>query len=596
MNIKELPFLVNALRERDDTLNMPKNCLLLGAGCSYRSKIPLGAHVTELLKMEAFKKDFIASEVDFIVSNNFIFDDYKKQFDRYLADNKLTAKYNTYIKDKRNELEKEVDALLPSSKRLIFPSKILPKKSDEEAIEKTFQEHKQNIYNDYEYGFWFKQFSNESNVRAELMDKLIHEKETGYGYIALANIINQDYIRNIFTTNFDDLLNEALLLYFFKKSKIIAHAEISEHINFLTSKPNIIKLHGDYLFTDLRNTKEEIDHNLLTNKMQLAFNTFGLIVLGYGGADYAIMNALEEAKEYSSNNEYKLIWCDRKKPEDLHWRVKHLLENTKNSFYIQIESFDVLMVQINDVLNLPNIEIKDTAEKRQTIYDTFLTQARKEIKDSKLDDAEKTKLDRKLLAEEYFIKGYEANTPEEKIIWYQRAIDLNPNDVDAYNNLGCFLNELGRNKEAIEKYQKAIDLNPNDDIVYSNFGNALSDLGRNKEAIENHKKAIELNPKNNLAYNNLGDTFNILGRYEEAIAILLKGESIKEGNCLYNLACAYSLNNQTTEALTTLEKLFNDQGEKNKSFTRQNFKEDKDFKSLQELPKFKELLNKYRPN
>ena len=44
--------------------------------------------------------------------------------------------------------------------------------------------------------------------------------------------------------------------------------------------------------------------------------------------------------------------------------------------------------------------------------------------------------------------------------FYEKAIDLNPNFADAYNNIGIVLLEMGQFDDAIKFYEKAIDLNP----------------------------------------------------------------------------------------------------------------------------------------
>jgi tetratricopeptide (TPR) repeat protein len=71
-------------------------------------------------------------------------------------------------------------------------------------------------------------------------------------------------------------------------------------------------------------------------------------------------------------------------------------------------------------------------------------------------------------ANEYFNKGLNATDLYQKIEFYSKSIELNPNDSDAYNNKGNAFGNLGRNEEAIKCYNKSIELNPNDSNALEN--------------------------------------------------------------------------------------------------------------------------------
>jgi len=107
--------------------------------------------------------------------------------------------------------------------------------------------------------------------------------------------------------------------------------------------------------------------------------------------------------------------------------------------------------------------------------------------------------------------------PNEAIKNYNKAIQIKPDYAEAYSNLGVSLQELGRLDEAIKNYQKAIQLKPDYAEAYSNFGTALQELGRSNEAIKSHNKAIQLDPNDSSAYSNLGVALKDLGQLDEAI-------------------------------------------------------------------------------
>lgn len=68
--------------------------------------------------------------------------------------------------------------------------------------------------------------------------------------------------------------------------------------------------------------------------------------------------------------------------------------------------------------------------------------------------------------------------------------------MNAWNNRGAILKNLGKNQEALESFGKAVILNPKDSFFLQNKGYTLMKLIRNKEALECFNKALELNPDN----------------------------------------------------------------------------------------------------
>ena len=84
-----------------------------------------------------------------------------------------------------------------------------------------------------------------------------------------------------------------------------------------------------------------------------------------------------------------------------------------------------------------------------------------------------------------------------------KAITLNPNFTEAYDNLGIILLELGKIKETIAIFNKAISLNPKYTKAYNSLGAAYLALGNIKDAIASFNKAIAVNPNYLEAWNNL---------------------------------------------------------------------------------------------
>ena len=101
---------------------------------------------------------------------------------------------------------------------------------------------------------------------------------------------------------------------------------------------------------------------------------------------------------------------------------------------------------------------------------------------------------------------------------YEKIIQINPNNVDAHNNLGIVLHQLQEYQKAMNCYEKAIEIQPNYAAAFYNCGNTLKELGKYQKAIGYYEKAIEIQPNYVDAHNNLGIVLHQLREYQKAIS------------------------------------------------------------------------------
>ena len=88
----------------------------------------------------------------------------------------------------------------------------------------------------------------------------------------------------------------------------------------------------------------------------------------------------------------------------------------------------------------------------------------------------------------------------------KKVIELNPNYVDAYYNIGVVLNDQGKIDKAIEAYQRCISLFPNYTDSYINMGQGLRAQGKHEKALEAFITAQSIKPDHPEAYFNIGAT------------------------------------------------------------------------------------------
>jgi|GEM_PF-6522546 len=88
---------------------------------------------------------------------------------------------------------------------------------------------------------------------------------------------------------------------------------------------------------------------------------------------------------------------------------------------------------------------------------------------------------------------------EQAINQFKQAIDLDPDAPESYSNWLKVLGAGGLSSERIAEYEEAIDKYRNNGDAYNELGNWLYDLNWNERAAEKYQKALERDPKNTFA-------------------------------------------------------------------------------------------------
>ena len=111
----------------------------------------------------------------------------------------------------------------------------------------------------------------------------------------------------------------------------------------------------------------------------------------------------------------------------------------------------------------------------------------------------------------------EAVSPEEAERAYRRAIELDPEYIDALINLGHLAHAAGRTEEAELLFRRTIEVDPDHPVGWYNLGVALEDRGRRKEAVAAYLEAVRLSPGHASAHFNLSRLYEGMGAKAHAI-------------------------------------------------------------------------------
>lgn len=146
--------------------------------------------------------------------------------------------------------------------------------------------------------------SGQSALRA-----ILSKKTPSFGYHALAQILSQGRHDVVITTNFDNLVEDALVAHgvrsFTARSSADAAFVLQNH-----DKPRILKLHGD-VDRETYNADSSIQklHENWTVPLRAIFSQYAPIFLGYGGCDPGFMGFLNT--DYPQGPLHRPVWAYR---------------------------------------------------------------------------------------------------------------------------------------------------------------------------------------------------------------------------------------------------------------------------------------------
>jgi len=171
---------------------------------------------------------------------------------------------------------------------------------------------------------WYKDKFAEGLDYSKILDQLTHsqaersqllrsyfepneeERESGVklptdAHKAIAQLVSNGLIRIIITTNFDRLLEQALEEAGITPTVIATPDAAEGALPLAHSRCTIIKVHGDYLDTRIKNTPDELaEYDDRINKLlDQIFDEYGLVICGWSAEwDTALIAALERCKSH----------------------------------------------------------------------------------------------------------------------------------------------------------------------------------------------------------------------------------------------------------------------------------------------------------
>ncbi|WP_435551230.1 tetratricopeptide repeat protein [Natrinema sp. CGMCC1.2065] len=371
------------------------------------------------------------------------------------------------------------------------------------------------------YGFWFEQVYTTKEQRREYIEnEVIDGAEPEFGHIVLASMMSEDhgerYVPFTLTPNFDDLLYDAFYHFIEERPKLVNHNALALEFSLTEDTPTIVKVHGDYLYQNVKNLGNETK-NLeedIKDRIVQAIGEFGLVVVGYAGHDDSIMKPLIEATRSGEG----VFWCVRE--EDELSEYAETLLRQPNTFRVEIEGseelFSKFFARIDGLQTPTGDKILDRAEERAEALSNKRDEA--QIHAPEEDQTEFAVADAFDESVSYRRNGEYEKARDQ----LEEIVEKEPDEGDisyqfarVRNSLGHLLKEVfGEFEEAREHFERAIEIDPEFASAHNNLGVLIEEeFGEIENSRKHYEQAIENNPEHAPSHNNLAHL--LVWKFEE---------------------------------------------------------------------------------
>ncbi|WP_406721599.1 SIR2 family protein [Thioclava litoralis] len=216
--------------------------------------------------------------------------------------------------------------------------------------------------------------------RRQYIDDAISKGSPCFGHKVLGSLMAAGKVDNVFTTNFDPLIEEsahsanAILPTDSQNRPTVAAIDSADRAMRCLNEsdwPLVAKLHGDYQSIAIKNTGSELEEQdaRMRHVLVESAKRFGMIFVGYSGRDNSIMEALNTVLEAPSPFPNGLYWLTSSASRLLP-AVTEFLERAGAAgvdvAVVECATFDELAADIIKVTDLPKPLLDRVMEGRPT--------------------------------------------------------------------------------------------------------------------------------------------------------------------------------------------------------------------------------------
>jgi Tfp pilus assembly protein PilF len=326
-----------------------------------------------------------------------------------------------------------------------------------------------------------RRFRNDPEEGFAFLEAAMVGKEPSFGYSVLARILEETRHKVVITTNFDNLVADALSIYTRSYPLVCGHESLAGFVRTHLRRPLVAKIHRDLLFgpiNDGHGTNHLADGwtKALTN--QFSFHT--PIVLGYGGNDGSLMGLLENMEHGAIPG--GIFWCYRLADGIPSERIRRLVSRHPGAL-IPVVGFDEFLLQLNNALSFDLLAkaVEQRAQQRAKHYREQVEVIQRRLEtptgdstaqeaDSEVKQALAATIERQKDWWAWQLKVREATDPHEQEKIYRAGLEQFPNSSELNGNFAIFMQNVHKDYDEAERlYRRVLELDPNRANTTGNF-------------------------------------------------------------------------------------------------------------------------------
>ncbi|MHC4701755.1 MAG: tetratricopeptide repeat protein, partial [Planctomycetota bacterium] len=377
---------------------------------------------------------------------------------------------------------------------------------------------------------YYERFGDRPESGFAYLEKKMSSAEPNIGYSILAKVLEEERHRVVITTNFDNLVADALSIYTDTFPLVCGHESLTGFVRTRLRRPLIAKIHRDLLMAPISDPDgtAKLDERW-EEALQELLAVYTPVVIGYGGNDGSLMGFLEklEPKQIPGG----IYWCYHRASGRPSKRICNLVAKHKGRL-VPVLGFDEFMLQLGERLGYKPLadEIEIRAQERVKRYRNQWEETQQRLAQPGEDaEAEKVvKPVREALAAtvqkedswwSWELKARAEADPATQEEIYRQGLGQFPQSAELVGSFANFLYSVRKDYDEAERlYRRALELGPDYAVGTGNFANFMNSVRKDYDEAERlYRRALELDPDYAVSTGNFAVFMhNVRKDYDEA--------------------------------------------------------------------------------